>query len=81
MTETGRRAEIHSQVWVRVNAKVDTGVAGVVNLLSMVPGLQTIQSCQAGEGRPAYVWFGRGPGRSFPISSLAFLNQPCGRLE
>jgi|TARA_R110000744_G_scaffold173848_1_gene292571 hypothetical protein len=48
----------HKQVWTKVNASVDEEIAEIVSLLSEIPGLQTIQSCE-GEpgGRPAYVYF------------------------
>jgi hypothetical protein len=51
----------HKQVFVKVNAEVDAGMATVVSTLNEVEGLQTVESCQ-GEtgGKFAYVyfWFG-----------------------
>jgi hypothetical protein len=48
----------HEQVWVKVNAPVDNGVADIVSLLSGVDGLQTLQSCQGDPGgREGYVYF------------------------
>jgi len=51
----------HEQVWVKVNAPVDQGVAEVVSLLNSVSGLETLQSCQGDTGgRDAYVYFAYG---------------------
>ncbi|MGH9257940.1 MAG: hypothetical protein ACRD3C_25550 [Vicinamibacterales bacterium] len=47
----------HPQVWVKVNALVDTGVAEIVSLLNQVPHLRTIDSCQGGPGHLAHVCF------------------------
>ena len=46
----------HEQVWVKVNANVDAGIAEIVSLLSEINGLQTLQSCQGDGDRPAYVY-------------------------
>jgi hypothetical protein len=55
----------HEQVWVKVNAQVDRGVAEVVAVLNRVRGLQTVASCEgiAGE-KPAYVYFNYGDWRN-----------------
>ena len=51
----------HEQVWVKVNAPVDAGVAEVVALLNSVDGLETLQSCQGDAGkRDGYVYFACG---------------------
>lgn len=55
----------HKQVWVKVNAPVDEGVAELIKALSAFPKLATFQSCQGGwkrsdvdeEGAPADVFF------------------------
>lgn len=55
----------HVQVWTKVNAPVDEGVAALVYALSAFPKLTTISSCQGGhprsdadkEGMPAVVFF------------------------
>lgn len=48
----------HEQVWVKVNAPVDAGVAEIVSLLNSVKGLETLQSCQGDPGgRHGYVYF------------------------
>jgi hypothetical protein len=48
----------HEQVWVKVNAPVDSGVAEIVSILNSVEGLQTLQSCQGDPGgREGYVYF------------------------
>ena len=51
----------HEQVWVKVNAPVDAGIAEVVSVLNTVDGLETLQSCQGDVGgRPGYVYFACG---------------------
>lgn len=53
--------ETHEQVWIKVNAPVDAGVAEIVSVLNGVDGLETLQSCQ-GEagGKAGYVYFACG---------------------
>jgi hypothetical protein len=46
----------HPQVWVKVNAPVDKGVAELISALSLFSKLQTIESCQGDKGR-AWVCF------------------------
>ena len=46
----------HEQVWVKVNAPVDKGIADLVSALALFPKLQTIESCQGTKGR-AWVCF------------------------
>lgn len=55
----------HEQVWIKVNAPVDAGVAELVSVLNSVDGLETLQSCQ-GEagGRDGYVYFACGDWRN-----------------
>ncbi len=51
----------HEQVWIKVNAPVDSGVAELVSLLNSVDGLETLQSCQGEPGkRDGYVYFACG---------------------
>ena len=51
----------HEQVWIKVNAPVDAGVAELVSILNSVDGLETLQSCQGDPGgRQGYVYFTRG---------------------
>jgi hypothetical protein len=51
----------HDQIWVKVNAPVDAGVAEVVAILNSVDGLETLQSCQGDPGeRNGYVYFSFG---------------------
>ena len=51
----------HTQVWVKVNAPVDSGVAEIVSILNSVEGLETLQSCQGDPGeRDAYLYFSFG---------------------
>jgi len=49
---------MHRQVYVKVNAPVDEGVAGLVTALSIFPNLETIESCQGEpDGHNAFVYF------------------------
>jgi len=56
----------HPQVYVKVNAKVDAGIASLISALSRFPLLETFESCQGdvgGEneaGQPAVVFFSYG---------------------
>jgi len=51
----------HEQIWVKVNAPVDAGVAEIVSVLNTVDGLETLQSCQGDAGgRSGYVYFACG---------------------
>jgi len=51
----------HEQVWVKVNAPVDAGVAEIVSVLNCVAGLETLQSCQGDAGKQdGYVYFSCG---------------------
>jgi hypothetical protein len=51
----------HHQVWVKVNAPVDAGIAHVVEILNRIPGLQTLDSCEGIPGKkPAHVYFNYG---------------------
>lgn len=52
---------MHEQVWVKVNAEVDKGMAPIVSALSCLEGLQTLQSCQCSQAGEAYVHFWYGP--------------------
>ncbi len=47
----------HRETIVKVNAFADEGVAELVVALSGIPGLITLESCQGGEGRDAFVYF------------------------
>lgn len=47
----------HREVPVKVNAFVDEGVAELVEALSAIPRLVTLESCQGGDGRDAYIIF------------------------
>lgn len=50
------KSMLQHQVWIKVNTHVDQGVAEIVELLSTVPNLQTVDSCQGDPGE-AYVYF------------------------
>ena len=47
----------HKEVPVKVNAFVDEGIADLVQALSEMPGLVTMESCQGGDGHDAYVFY------------------------
>lgn len=47
----------HEQVWTKVNAQVDRGIAPLISALSQFDALQTLSSCEGYEGRPATVSF------------------------
>lgn len=52
---------VHAQVWVKVNAPVDAGVAEIIAALNSVDGLETLQSCQGNPGESdGYVYFACG---------------------
>jgi hypothetical protein len=46
----------HEQVWIKVNAPVDKGVADLISALSLFPKVRTIESCQGTKDR-AWVCF------------------------
>jgi hypothetical protein len=56
---------LHKQVWIKVNAPIDEGIAELIEALSSFPMLQTIESCQGDaaepvsgeEGQPAKIFF------------------------
>jgi hypothetical protein len=50
----------HEQVWVKVNAPVDAGIAGIVSVLNSREGLATLQSCQGDVDQQAYIYFSFG---------------------
>ena len=63
--------ETHEQVWVKVNAPVDRGIARIVSILNRLDGLRTIDSCEGIMGaKPAHVYFNYGDWRQ--ISELMF---------
>jgi len=47
----------HAQQWVKVNAPVDSGIAGIVSALAEFPSLETVESCEGNEKRAAWVCF------------------------
>ncbi len=48
----------HKQSWVKVNTQVDSKLREMVSLLSRIPRLQTISSCQGQTGKAqGYVYF------------------------
>jgi hypothetical protein len=50
----------HEQVFVKVNAPVDKGMARIVEALSSIEGLQTLQSCECSQSEESYIhfWYG-----------------------
>lgn len=47
----------HEQSWVKVNAKVDREMVGIITSLSHIEGLETLQSCQESIDGDAYIYF------------------------
>ena len=48
----------HQQAWVKVNTLVDSGLRNLIRILSTVPHLQTIDSCQGERnGRAGWIYF------------------------
>jgi hypothetical protein len=47
----------HQQIWVKVNAEVDKGMARIVSALSSLGGLRTLQSCECSPSGESYVFF------------------------
>jgi hypothetical protein len=61
----------HSQVWIKVNAPVDSQVAEIVAALNTIEGLETLDSCQGDPGaREGYVYFSYGDWHN--LSSFVF---------
>ncbi len=60
---------IHPQVWVKVNAQVDRGIAPLIEALSAYPGVRTLESCE-GNGDTAWVAFDFGEGDWKPLAKL-----------
>jgi len=54
---------MHKETPVKVNAFVDEGIASLIEALSSVPSLVTLESCQGGDGRDAFVIFRLGSWR------------------
>ncbi len=56
----------HPQTYVKVNARVDAGIASLISALSRFPLLETFESCQGDvggddeAGQPAVVFFSYG---------------------
>jgi hypothetical protein len=76
-------AGTHEQVWIKVNAQVDRGVAGVVAALNCLNGLRTIASCEGVSGeKPAYVYFNYGDWRKVGQLCFEVIGPPLwGRLK
>jgi hypothetical protein len=60
---------IHKQVWIKVNAQVDRGIAPLIEALSVFPGLRTIESCEGNEDT-AWVTFDSGEDEWKPLAEL-----------
>ena len=59
----------HEQVWVKVNTQVDRGVAELIEALSEIPHLMTVESCQT-NGDSAWVCFVCGQNDWRPLAHL-----------
>lgn len=62
---------IHHQVWVKVNAQVDEGVAALIEALNAFSGVRTIESCEGSEAS-AWVCFDRGETQWAELSDFVF---------
>lgn len=58
-----RSGQMHPETFVKVNARVDVGVAPLVTALSSLQGVETVESCQGGAGHQAFVLFRYGQWR------------------
>jgi hypothetical protein len=47
----------HDQAWAKVNVAVDRGVVGLVEALSLFPGLETVESCEGASDEAAWICF------------------------
>ncbi len=47
---------VHRQVWIKVNAQVDAGIASLIEALNAFPGIRSLESCE-GAGDAAWVCF------------------------
>jgi len=61
----------HKQVFVKVNAHVDSQIAGLVSALSLFPKLETIESCQGSDQQSAWICFYYGNYWDHPWRDLA----------
>ena len=62
---------IHEQVWTKVNAKVDRGVAELIAALSAFPDVRTLESCE-GNDDTAWVCFDCGEENWKCLSEFVF---------
>lgn len=63
----------HTQVLVKVYARVDAGISDLISALSLFSTLETIESCQGSNQRPAWVCFYHGNYWEHPWQDLATL--------
>jgi len=70
---------VHTEVLVKVNAWVDEGVLQLVQALNQFDCLFTVDSCQGGDDKPAYVYFKyRGDDK---LAELEFYNRLAQKLS
>ena len=55
---------VHVETFVKVNARADEGIAPLVAALSEFEQLETVESCQGGNGHPAFVILRHGDWRA-----------------
>lgn len=76
-------SNLHDQVWVKVNAPIDSKIAPLVSILSQVEGLETIESCEGDSGKdsPAYVYFWYGDWQTISEFSFDIIAQAISEVE
>ncbi len=62
---------VHEQVWVKVNAQVDRGVAEIIKVLSAFPNVRTLESCE-GNDDSAWICFDCGEEDWKSLSEFVF---------
>ena len=68
----------HKEVWVKVNARCDEGIAALVAAMNEIHGVETVASCEDCYPFGAYIFFERGAN----LQELAvFLNELSSQLS
>jgi hypothetical protein len=61
----------HKIIWVKVNAPVDSGIAGIVSELNKFPQLETVESCEGNDKQGPWVCFRYGSYWKNPWSEIS----------